>query len=93
MGLLDLSIPPPVVIHTIPHVPCQQQNLRLPRALQDVATTLIKRKLANVELSRYFLVEKMLTGKHRFINDVQQLNKVTIRGSDLPMDDTLPNIQ
>jgi len=92
MGLLDPAIEPPVVIHTIPHVPWQQQNLRLPRAMQDEATKHVREKLANGTLefsqgpyrSRYFLVEKKQAGSYRFINDVQPLNKVTIRDSGMP---------
>ena len=92
MGLLDPSIEPPVVIHTVPHTPWQQQNIRLPKAMQDVATTHVKEKLALgiLELSqgpyrsRYFLVAKKDPGEYRFINDVQLLNKVTIRDSGMP---------
>jgi hypothetical protein len=88
MGLLDPSIEPPVVIHTVPHTPWQQQNIRLPKAMQDVATAHVKEKLAFGILersqgpyrSRYFLVAKN-PGEYRFINDVQLLNKVTIRES------------
>ena len=34
--------------------------------------------------NRYFLVEKKEKGSWRLINDVQQLNKVTIRDSKMP---------
>src|SRR5947207_6630528 len=92
MGLLDPTIEPPVVIHTIPHTPWQQQNLRLPKSMQDAATAHVKEKLANGVLefsqgpyrSRYFLVAKKNPGEYRFINDVQPLNKVTIRDSGMP---------
>ncbi len=92
MGLLDPAIEPPVVIHNVPHVPWQQQNLRLPRAMQDEATKHVREKLANGTLefsqgpyrSRYFLVEKKQPGSYRFINDVQPLNKVTIQDSGMP---------
>ena len=92
MGLLDPSIEPPVVIHTIPHTPWQQQNLRLPKAMQDAATAHVKEKLDHgiLELSqgpyrsRYFLVGKKVDGEWRFINDVQPLNRVTIRDSGMP---------
>ena len=47
MGLLSPEIEPPVVIHTIPHTPWQQQNIRLPKAMQEVATKHVKEKLAN----------------------------------------------
>jgi hypothetical protein len=92
MGLLDPSIEPTVVIHTVPHTPWQQQNLRLPKAIQDAATAHVKEKLDHgiLELSqgpyrsRYFLVGKKVDGEWRFINDVQPLNRVTIRDSGMP---------
>jgi hypothetical protein len=66
MGFLNPEIEPPVKIHTVPHVPWQQQNLRLPRAMQQEATKQIRKKLENGMLefsqgpyrSRYFLVDK-----------------------------------
>src|SRR5438046_2988851 len=67
MGLLDPSIEPPVVIHTIPHTPWQQQNLRLLNLMmQDMAMAHVKENLANGVLefsqgpyrSHYFLVAK-----------------------------------
>jgi hypothetical protein len=87
MGLLNPEIEPPVVIHTVPHVPWQQQSLRLPKAMQEAASMIIKEKLANgiLEFSegpyrgRFFLVEKKEKGSWRLINDAQPLNKVTIR--------------
>ena len=91
MGLLDPAIEPPVVIHTIPHTPWQQANLRLPKATQDEATLQVKKKLDLGLLefsqgpyrSRYFVVPKK-SGEYRFINDVQPLNNVTIRDSGMP---------
>ena len=91
MGLLNPEIEPPVIIHTVPHSPWQQQNLRLPKSMQEAATAIVKEKLENGTLefsqgpyrSRYFLVEKKQR-TWRFINDVQQLNKVTIRDSGMP---------
>jgi len=91
MGLLNPEIEPPVVIHTIPHSPWQQQNLRLPKAMQETATAIVKEKLEDGTLefsqgpyrNRYFLVEKK-DGTWRFINDIQQLNKVTIRDCGMP---------
>ena len=93
MGLLNPAIEPPIPIHTVPHVPWQQQNIRLPKAMQEAATAIVKEKLRHggtLEYSqgpyrsRYFLVEKHAKGTYRLINDVQPLNKVTIRDSDLP---------
>ena len=57
-----------------------------------MATEIVKDKLANgiLEFSEgpyrnhYFLVEKKVKDIWRLINDVQQLNKVTIRDSGIP---------
>jgi len=91
IGSLNPDIEPLVTIHTIPHVPWQQQNLRLPRAIQQEAARQVYEKLKSRTLEfsqgpyrfRYFLVEKK-NGEYRFINDVQALNKVTIRDSGMP---------
>ena len=45
MGMIRPEIEPPVIIHTVPHEPWQQQNLRLPKAMQDAATAIVKEKL------------------------------------------------
>ena len=60
--------------------------------MQEAATAIVKDKLKAQILkysqepyrSRYFLVEKHDKGIYRLINDVQVLNKVTIRESGLP---------
>jgi RNase H-like domain found in reverse transcriptase/Integrase zinc binding domain/Reverse transcriptase (RNA-dependent DNA polymerase) len=91
MGLVKPEIEPPVVIHTVPHDPWQQNNIRLPKATQDAATAIVKekQKLGILEhsqgpyRSRYFLVAKK-SGQWRFINDVQPLNGVTIKESGMP---------
>ena len=92
MGLLNPEIEPPVEIHTVPHDPWQQQNLRLPKAMQDEANRIIRSNLkaGNYEFSqgpyrgRYFLVEKKKPGTWRLVNDIQPLNGVTIRDSGMP---------
>ena len=91
MGCLNPEIEPPVVIHTVPHVPWQQQNLQLPHAMQEEATKQISEKLESGMLefsegpyhSQIFLVEKK-SGQHQLINDMQCLNKVTIRDARMP---------
>ena len=58
----------------------------------DEATRIVKEKLANGTLeysqgpypNRYFLVAKKTPGEYRLINDVQQLNGVTIRDAGMP---------
>ena len=68
MGCLGKHIEPPIYAHTVPHVPWQQQNLRLPRVAQEEATKIIKRNLASGVLefsqgpycSRYSQVQKSM---------------------------------
>jgi len=92
MGLLRPEIEPPAVIHTVPHIPWQQQNIRLPHSVKQAATKIVKARLDNglLEFSqgpyrnRYFLVDKKKAGERRLILDVQLLNKVTIRDSGMP---------
>jgi hypothetical protein len=75
MGLLDVRIEPPVKAHVVPHVPWQQQNLRLLKAMQEKATEIVKDQLDKGLLehsqgpyrSRYFLVEKKAPSSWRFI--------------------------
>ena len=60
--------------------------------MQQEATKHVREKLENGQLkfsqgpyrSRYFLVEKKADGTYRMINDVQPLNKVTIRDAGMP---------
>ena len=47
MGLLNPEVEPPVEIHTVPHTPWQQQSLRLPKAMQEAASAILKKKLAS----------------------------------------------
>jgi hypothetical protein len=92
MGVLDTRIKPPIEIHTIPHTPWQQTNLRLPKSVQDTATVMVKEKLDRglLEYSQgpyrswYLLVSKKVRGDWRFMNDAQPLNKVTIRDAGMP---------
>ena len=61
--------------------------------MQEAATEIIKDKLKVGVLeysqgpyrSRYFLTEKYVKGTFRLINNVQALNKVTIRESGIPL--------
>ena len=41
MGLLDPRIEPPVEVSTVPHSPWQQNNLQLPKSMQDEAARMI----------------------------------------------------
>ena len=71
MGMLKSEIEPPIIIHTVPHKPWQQPNLRLPKAMQEIATKIVKDKLARGMLehsqapyrSRFFLVPKENSSK------------------------------
>ena len=86
MGLLNPVIEPPIHIHTVPHVPWQQQNIRLSKAMQEAAIAIVKEKLQHGTLeysqgpyrSRYFLVEKHANGMYRLINNVQTLLSVQL---------------
>ena len=92
MGHVNPEIEPPRVIHMVPHVPWQQQNLWLPCAMQQEATKHVRKKLENGQLelsqgpywTRYFLVEKKANGSYWMIKDVQPLNKVTIHDAGIP---------
>ena len=92
IGLLNLAIEPSAVSYTVPHIPWQQQSIRLPKAMQEIATQYVKEKITNgmVEFSqdpyrsRYFLVKKKKAVDFGFINNVQLLNSFTIRDSDMP---------
>ena len=92
MGCLSEHIEPPIFAHTVPHVPWQQQNLRLPRAAQEEATRIVKQNLASGVLefsqgpyrSHYFVVPKTAPGTYRLINDMQPMDKVTIRDAGMP---------
>lgn len=92
MSLLGPEIEFPIVIHTIPHILWQQHNIRLPYAMKEAATDIVKEKLTNglIEFSqgpyrsRYFLAEKKGYKKWWFINDVQFLNEVMIKNSGIP---------
>ena len=44
MGLLDERIEPPVTVHTVPHTPIQQNNLLLPKAMQEEAAKIMREK-------------------------------------------------
>jgi len=56
MRLLNPAIEPPIVIHTVPHAPWQQQNIRLPKAMQEVAIQHVKEKFANGILGFFEIV-------------------------------------
>jgi hypothetical protein len=90
--MLNPEIEPPAVIHTVPHEPWQQPSLRLPKAMEEKATEIVKEKVKMGLLgysqgpyrSQFFLVEKKNPGEYRLINDVQPRNGVTIRDSGMP---------
>ena len=92
MGCLGVHVEPPILAQTVPHIPWQQQNLRLPRSAQEEATKIVKQNLASGVLefsqgpyrSRYFVVPKTSPGAFRLINDVQPMNRVTIRDAGMP---------
>jgi hypothetical protein len=84
MGLLDPAIEPPVVIHTVPHTPCDCLNRCKTKQLGMSKRNCPTEFLSFPHRSRYFLVAEKGSGGWRFINDVQALNKVSIRDSGMP---------
>ena len=90
MGLLTPEIEPPVVIHMVPHTPWQQQNIPLPKAIQEVAREQVKAKLTNgmLECSHgpytgLFSINKKNPSEFRFVNVVQLSNGIMIRNSPM----------
>ena len=83
--MLKPEIEPSIVIYTVPHKPWQEQNLRLPKVMPEIATkTSLPANPRTLPGSHYFLVRKKDPGDYRFINDMQPLNKVMIRDAGMP---------
>ena len=86
IGCVHPSVVAPMVIFTVPHVPCDLKPIPVPRALLPKLVDLLKEKvrMGIVEPSmapysnRWFTVPKK-SGALRFIQDMQPANKVTIR--------------
>ena len=88
IGCVDPTIVEPMVIFTVPHVPWSLKSIQVPRAHMPMLMKLLKQKveLGILEPStapysnRCFTVSKK-NGTLRFIQDLQPVNKVTIRNT------------
>ena len=86
LGCVDPQIVAPMVIFTVPHIPWELKPIPVPRAKVAQIVSLLKEKIdaGIIEPSfgpysnRWFTVLKK-DGKLRFIQDMQPLNKVTVR--------------
>ena len=85
---------PDYIMETVPHVPWQLPPIRVPKAVEEPMTELLRNQEAAGNLepsrgsyrSRVFVVAKP-TGGLRVVHDLQPLNAVSVRDSMLP-----PNI-
>ena len=90
IGCVDPKIVEPMVIFTIPHIPWNFKPIPMPRARIPQLLELLKEKIRMGILepsnapysSRWFTVLKK-DGRLRFIQDMQPVNKVTIRNSGI----------
>lgn len=81
----------PYIIPTVPHVPWEYKNMRIPPGIKDKVIEVLKLKISagvyeasqSSYRSRWFCVIKK-NGKLRIVHDLQPLNKVTIRDAGLP---------
>ena len=88
IGCVDLTIVEPMVIFTVPHVPWRLKTIQVPRAHMLMLMEVLKQKvelgiLASLSApysNRWFTVPKK-NGTLRFIQDLQPVNKVTIRNA------------
>ena len=86
IGCVDPSVIAPMVIFTVPHVPWNLRPIPVPKALLPKLMELLKEKIKMGILepscapysNRWFTVPKK-NGALRFIQDMQPVNKVTIR--------------
>ena len=88
IGCVDPAKVTPMIIFTVPHIPWDLKPIPVPRALAPQLAELLKEKLKARILersdapysNRWFTVKKK-NGGLRFIQDMQPVNKVTIRNS------------
>jgi len=95
IGCVDPKVVAPLVIFTVPHTPWKLKPIPVARAHYDKLLELLRKRIASrcVEpgigpyANRWFTVPKK-DGNLRFIQDLQPVNKVTIRNTGLaPMMD------
>ena len=90
IGCVDPTVVTPMVIFTIPHIPWNFKPIAVPRARLPQLLELLKDKVkmkilepSNAPYSnRWFTVPKK-DGSLRFIQDLQPVNKVTIRNAGI----------
>jgi len=91
MKMLNFFIESFIIIHIVFHIFWQRRNVRFSKIMQEVAIEMIKKKLNNeiFEFSQesyrssFFLIEKKEKDTYRMINDIQMLNKIIIRDSEI----------
>ncbi|GLB39064.1 hypothetical protein LshimejAT787_0602260 [Lyophyllum shimeji] len=83
---------PDYEIPLIEHTPWVQEPIRIPKAIESTVRDMLNTQIAAKKYepssasyrSRLFAVAKKGTDKIRLIQDVQELNKVTVRDAGLP---------
>ncbi|KAL3687049.1 hypothetical protein R1sor_013358 [Riccia sorocarpa] len=88
IGCVDPNVVTPMIIFTVPHIPWDLRPIPVPRAHLPKLIELLKEKMGMKILepsfapysSRWFTVPKK-TGSLRFIQDMQPVNRVTIRNA------------
>ena len=93
LGYLNPKIEPPVVIHTIPHVPWQKKQMRFNQVQGEAVRELLRKEIeAGLKepcqgpyRNSHFVVAKK-NGKYRHVIDLQPLNAVTYKDAAVPPD-------
>ncbi|GLB41124.1 putative transposition, RNA-mediated [Lyophyllum shimeji] len=83
---------PDYELPVIEHTPWVQEPIRIPKAIEETVRNMLKTQVAAKKYepstasyrSRLFAVSKKGSDKIRLIQDVQELNKVTVRDAGLP---------
>ena len=86
IGCVDPTIVEPMIIFTVPHIPWNLRPIPVPRAQISQVIVLLKEKIEMGILepsdapysNKWFTVPKK-NGSLRFIQDLQPVNRVTIR--------------
>jgi hypothetical protein len=90
-GRIRPEVAPPQKIRTVPYEPWQVKSSSVPKALRKVVEGMIQERLDSGRLepshaaycNPWFLVAKK-NGKYRLINNATNINRVTIRDSNVP---------
>jgi hypothetical protein len=90
-GLANPEWIPPVKIVTVNHTPWRERAMRIPESMKEQVCDLLKAKISSGVLeyskspycNRWFMIPKK-NKSLRFIQDVQPLNKVSIRNAHAP---------